>query len=95
MTLATSKLHVENDQVIVTEWIFSPGAETGHHTHGHDYVIVPITGGVLRLVEPSGHRDVELYPGSSYFKLTGVSHNVINMSEHELRFVEVELKHPM
>ena len=90
MKLATNVVHVKNNQVIVTEWTFEPGAETGHHTHGHDYVIVPITGGVLRLVDPSGHKEVELKPGASYFKPAGVSHNVINLSDHELRFVEVE-----
>jgi quercetin dioxygenase-like cupin family protein len=92
MSIATSVIHVENDRVVVTEWTFAPGAETGHHIHGHDYVIVPITGGVLRLVEPAGNRDTELHPGSSYFKPAGVSHNVLNLSNHELRFVEVELK---
>ncbi|NPT45740.1 cupin domain-containing protein [Paraburkholderia sp. 1N] len=92
MTHATSVVHVENDQVIVTEWTFKPGAKTGHHTHGHDYVIVPITAGVLRLIDAEGHKDVEIKPGSSYFKSTGVSHDVVNLSDHELRFVEVELK---
>jgi quercetin dioxygenase-like cupin family protein len=31
----------ENDRVIVTQWRFAPGAETGWHCHGLDYIVVP------------------------------------------------------
>ena len=42
--LAKSIVHITNDRVIVTEWRFDPGANTGWHRHDHDYVIVPIKG---------------------------------------------------
>jgi beta-alanine degradation protein BauB len=89
---ATSTLQVENDRVIVTLWNFEPGAETGDHVHGHDYVVVPLTTGTLRLVEPTGTRDVALTAGGSYARLTGVAHNVINVNDHAFSFVEIELK---
>lgn len=89
---AVSTRQVENDRVIVTKWTFAPGAETGHHVHGHDYVVVPLTAGKLRLVEPEGVRDVELKVGGSYSRLTGVAHNVININDYEFSFVEIELK---
>jgi beta-alanine degradation protein BauB len=89
---ATPTLQVENDRVIVTKWTFQPGAETGDHVHGHDYVVVPLTTGTLRLVEPDGTRDVNLTAGASYARLTGVAHNVINVNEYEFSFVEIELK---
>lgn len=89
---ATSLVHVENERVIVTEWRFAPGAETGDHVHGHDYVVVPLTSGTLRLVEPGGVRDALLEAGGSYARQAGVAHNVINVSPHEFRFVEIELK---
>jgi beta-alanine degradation protein BauB len=91
MKLATSIVHVQNDRTHVTEWIFESGAETGPHVHGHDYVIVPITSGTLRIIDSEGQRDVALRPGSSYFRPAGTSHNVVNVSPGELRFVEVEL----
>ncbi|MFN0162967.1 MAG: cupin domain-containing protein [Burkholderiales bacterium] len=90
--LATPNLQVETDRVIVTKWTFPPGAETGDHVHAHDYVVVPLTTGKLRLVEPTGVRDVELTAGGSYARLTGVAHNVININDFEFAFVEVELK---
>jgi quercetin dioxygenase-like cupin family protein len=89
---ATAVQHLENERVIVTEWRFAPGAETGPHVHGFDYVVVPLTSGTLRLVEPDGTRDAELQAGVSYARPAGVAHNVINASPHEFRFVEIELK---
>ena len=89
---AVPTLQVENDRVIVTEWRFAPGAETGHHVHSHDYVVVPLTTGTLRLVEPAGTRDVALTAGSSYARPAGVAHNVINVNAFEFSFVEIELR---
>lgn len=89
---ATSHPQVENERVIVTEWRFAPGAETGHHVHAHDYVVVPLTTGTLRLEEPEGVRDVQLKAGVSYARPKGVAHNVINANAFEFRFVEIELK---
>lgn len=89
---ATSHPQVANERVIVTEWRFAPGAETGHHVHAHDYVVVPLTTGTLRLEEPEGPRDVQLTAGVSYARPKGVAHNVINANTFEFRFVEIELK---
>jgi quercetin dioxygenase-like cupin family protein len=89
---AIPTVQVENDRVIVTKWHFPPGPETGDHVHAHDYVVVPLTTGRLRLVEPAGTRDVELTAGGSYARLTGVAHNVININDHAFSFVEIELK---
>ena len=89
---ASSHPQVETDRVIVTEWRFAPGAETGHHVHAHDYVVVPLTTGKLRLVEREGTREVELQAGVSYARPKGVAHNVINANDYEFRFVEIEIK---
>jgi quercetin dioxygenase-like cupin family protein len=88
---ATSVIQVQNERVIVTEWRFAPGAETGHHVHAHDYVVVPLTSGTLRLEESMGTREVRLEPGASYARPAGVTHNVINANAYEFRFVEIEL----
>ena len=63
---AVGTVQVDNERVIVTRWDFAPGAETGSHVHQHDYVVVPLTAGTLRLVEPAGTRDVSLQVGASY-----------------------------
>jgi len=89
---ATASVQVENDRAIVTEWRFAPGAETGHHVHGFDYVVVPLTTGTLRLQETTGIRDVQLTAGKSYARLSGVAHNVVNVNDFEFCFIEIELK---
>jgi quercetin dioxygenase-like cupin family protein len=84
---------IDNERVRVTEWRFAPGAATGWHRHGLDYVVVPITDGVLELVGPAGARDrAELRLGKPYFRAAGVEHDVINANPFEFAFVEVELK---
>lgn len=89
---AVSTLQVSNEHVIVTEWRFAPGAETGWHTHGHNYVVVPQTGGELLLETPEGPKTVPLVAGQSYARAIGVHHNVINSTAHEVVFVEIELR---
>lgn len=89
---ATPLVQVDNARVIVTLWTFPPGADTGDHVHAHDYVVVPLTSGILRLVEPAGVRDVPMQAGASYAREAGVAHNVINANDFEFRFVEIELK---
>jgi quercetin dioxygenase-like cupin family protein len=89
---AVPAIQVDDDRVLVTHWRFAPGAETGHHVHAHDYVVVPLVTGTLRLEEPGGVRDVHLQAGGSYARKAGVAHNVINVNEYEFRFVEIELK---
>ena len=90
---AVSRL--ENGEVRVTEWRFAAGAETGWHRHGYDYVVVPLTDGLLRIVAGAEESNTELERGVAYFRKAGVQHNVINAGENYLAFVEVELvEHP-
>ena len=90
---AKPTVQINNDRVRVTEWRFAPGAETGFHTHGMDYVVVPLGDGRLKLVDPQGVESfAELKHGVSYTRKTGVAHNVINANAFEFAFVEIELK---
>jgi beta-alanine degradation protein BauB len=95
MNKAEAVSRVENGEVRVTEWRFSPGAETGWHRHEYDYVVVPLTDGTLRIVAAAGESTVELKQGAAYFRKAGVEHNVINGGGVFLAFTEIELvEHP-
>lgn len=90
---AVPTVQAENDRVRVTEWRFAPGAETGFHVHGMDYVVVPLGDGRLQLEAPDGAVTfAEMKHGQSYARSAGVHHNVINAADHEYAFVEIELK---
>lgn len=89
---ATPILHIEDDRFRATEWRFAPGAETGWHVHGHDYVIVPLGPGELSLEEPSGgSRAATLTAHVPYARRAGVAHNVVNAGDAPLAFLEVEV----
>ena len=89
---ATSTVLIDNERVRVTRWSFAAGAATGWHVHEYDYVIVPLTDGTLRLVEPDGTRDSELRVGAPYFREAGVEHDVVNANDHDFTFIEIEIR---
>ncbi len=89
---ARSKLLQENERVIVTEWRFAPGAETGWHRHAHDYVVVCLMAGKLLAETSSGNVETELQLGQSYARPAGVEHNIVNAGDNDFAFVEIELK---
>lgn len=90
---ARSLVHIDNDQVRVTEWRFASGANTGWHRHAYDYVVVPLLEGKLQLLEPGGgRRNVDLKPNAPYFRNAGVEHDVVNINDFEFAFIEIEIK---
>jgi quercetin dioxygenase-like cupin family protein len=89
---ATPAKQIDSDRVIVTQWHFEPGAETGWHTHAHDYVVVPITDGELLLETTQGNVTARLEQGIAYHRPVGVHHNVVNAGDKALVFVEIELR---
>lgn len=93
MLPAKSTVQQDTPEVRVTEWRLAPGAATGHHTHGMDYVIVPITTGEMTIVGPDGGRSkAPITTGQSYFRKAGVEHDVLNETGSEIVFLEIELK---
>jgi quercetin dioxygenase-like cupin family protein len=90
---AEATLHVDNERVRVTLWRFAPGAATGWHRHEHDYVVVPLLDGRLKLAGPGGEASfADLRQGVPYFREAGVEHDVINANGFDYAFVETELK---
>lgn len=83
----------DNDRVSVTRYRFPPMGETGWHTHAHAYVVVPTIGGTLTMIDGAGGRvEAEMAVGVPYFREAGVSHNVVNLSDRVVEFVETEIK---
>ena len=90
---ATATVVIDNARVRVTRFDFEPGAETGWHIHGYDYVVTPVTDCTLLLEDPDGtSRTVTMLAGVAYNRMEGVHHNVINGGDKPMTFVEVELK---
>ena len=95
MAAARSDVQVDSSEVRVTEWRLAPGSATGRHIHEMDYVIVPMTTSEMTIVAPDGSRSKALIiRGKSYFRKAGVEHDVINETDAEIVFLEIELKKP-
>jgi beta-alanine degradation protein BauB len=89
---AIATIKIDQPHVRVTEYRFAPGAETGWHRHGHDYVVVPLMDGQLMLEQPDGtSRVADLRAHQPYERRVGVEHNVINTNTFEFAFLEIEL----
>lgn len=84
---------VDNARVRVTRFDFAPGAQTGWHVHGMDYVITAVTDCQMHLEMPGGEtKDVLVKAGDAYSREMGVEHNVINGGTSPMTFIETELK---
>ena len=88
-----STLLVEDEKVRVTRFDFGPDQETGWHIHEYDYVITAITDCFMRLQHPDGtETESEVAAGNAYIRDAGVHHNVINISDKKMSFIEIEFK---
>ena len=83
---------IDTPRTRVTRYRLAPGGTTGAHRHEHDYVIVPVTSGPLRVVANGKEMLADLESGVSYARSAGVEHEVFNAGGGEIVFVEVELK---
>jgi quercetin dioxygenase-like cupin family protein len=93
MAQAQATISVDDDRVRVTTWVFDVGAATGTHRHELDYIVVPVTGGLFRVVNADGtviERRQE--PGVPYAGTAGTHHDLINATDARVSFVEIELK---
>jgi quercetin dioxygenase-like cupin family protein len=89
---AKATVFIDNERVIVTEYRFAVGDNTGWHRHSHDYVVVPLMDGRVRLVTADGDSFAEMKKGVPYFRAEGVEHDVVNANDGEYAFIEIELK---
>ncbi|UUZ44320.1 cupin domain-containing protein [Janibacter limosus] len=89
---ATANVQIDNDFTRVVQWRFPPGTQTGFHIHEFDYVVVPIVSGTLHVDPGDEEFDNVLVLGESYTGSAGTAHNVMNTSDVECAFVEVEFK---
>jgi len=89
---AVATIRIDEPHVRVTEYSFVPGAETGWHRHGYDYVVVPLLDGELLLERPDGTSQLaELRTHLPYTRLAGIEHNVVNANTFDFSFLEIEL----
>lgn len=91
---AVATLQQDDETVRITRYDFPPGAVTGWHQHGWPYFVIMITDGTLRIHNGTDITDVPLKQGQAYMRAAGITHDVMNGSDHPIAFVEIEVKNP-
>ena len=89
---AISETLVDDERAIVTKWTLPPGAETGGHVHGLDYLVVYLTDGILTVEAEGQIIEAPVSKHAVTSQPAGVSHNVLNRSGNTVEFIEIELK---
>jgi beta-alanine degradation protein BauB len=91
--LAQHSLLLEDDRTRITQWVFAPGDQTGWHNHTFDYVTVQQSGGALLLQNADGsEKQVDYKDGRTLAWTAPIEHNAINISDVEVRVLEIEYK---
>ena len=94
MASARPTTTIDNEQLRVTVWTFdAQGASTGRHLHEFDYLVVPVSGGLLHVTASDGaEHELTQIAGSPYLGAAGTDHEVASAGQAPITFVEVELK---
>ncbi|MDQ0559447.1 quercetin dioxygenase-like cupin family protein [Rhizobium mesoamericanum] len=85
-------LLLDDAVVRITRWDVEPGADTGVHTHGMGYVVVPMTDCQYLLEERSDSRRVEVTKSAAYRRDADTEHNVVSAGDQPMSFLEIEYK---
>lgn len=89
--MSHGNVHIESENFRVTQWVLQPGEEIPLHLHEHDYVVVPLVDGNLKVTPLEGDSfELALAAGIPYERSSGAHHVVANAGEEELQFLEVE-----
>jgi beta-alanine degradation protein BauB len=83
---------IDDARTRVTRWDFEPGASTGWHRHGMDYVVVPMTDCHFHLLTAEGEKRFVIKAGEAYARALGVEHDVRNGGDQPMSFIEIEIK---
>jgi quercetin dioxygenase-like cupin family protein len=91
--LASHTLLFDDARTRITQWVFAPGDQTGWHRHEWDYVTVQQSGGRLRLENADGSENyVDYRPGRTMAWTAPIEHNATNVSDEDVRVLEIEYK---
>ncbi len=81
----------ENEKARVLKCVFPPGV--GHEKHYHDpHIGYTIAGGLFKITDEKGTREVEVKTGSTFEKEKITSHEVLNVGTTTASFLIIEYK---
>lgn len=83
----------ENPSARVYSWNLAPGAVSAMHTHTRPYLVIAVTGMLLKMTAPDGQSfSHEVLPGEFHWVDSQVTHSLANEGRAPGQILEVELK---
>ena len=86
----------QNDDVKVWRSLVLPNSPLAMHRHEHGRVIIPLTGGTMNIVDPSGAKEVHVWEKGKAYWLPAMPPNTmhadVNAGDKPLEVVVVELQ---
>jgi quercetin dioxygenase-like cupin family protein len=90
---AAAAVAAENPSARIYNWVLAPGATSAVHAHVRPYLIVAVTGFMLKMTAPDGQTSThEIKRGDFHWVDTKVTHSLGNAGNGEGQIVEIELK---
>lgn len=83
---------LENDKVIVRQYLLQPGMSTGLHGHGHDYLRVILQGGTVEVTALNGPTHTEKTETGSVAWRTKATHSTKNIGGGPIEGLVIEIK---
>jgi hypothetical protein len=83
---------LENDRVVVRQYLLQPGMSTGMHGHGHDYLRVILQGGTVEVTALNGPTRTEKVEVGSVAWRTKTTHSTKNIGGGPIEGLVIEIK---
>lgn len=90
--LAAVDIIEDGARVRIVRYTLPPGASTGWHVHALDYVIVPYVDCRVRVETGAGPIEAKMKADAPYFRVKGAEHDVVNIMDLPLSFIDIKLK---
>lgn len=83
---------LENDKVIVRQYLLQPGMSTGTHSHSHDYLRVILQGGTVEITALNGATRTEEVEVGSVAWRAKTTHSTKNIGGSPIEGLVIEIK---
>jgi quercetin dioxygenase-like cupin family protein len=86
---ASTTVQIDGDGIRVVRYDMGPGERIPWHRHEHDYLVVPLTDGVVQVAAADGASTLGVHAGEPYRRSAGAEHELVNGAD-PYSFIEIE-----
>ena len=90
---ASATVQIDDGRIRVVRYDMGPGERIPWHRHEHDYLVVPLSDGVVEIAAADGPSTLDVRAGEPYRRDAGAEHELVN-GRDPYSFIEIEFIHP-